>query len=352
MKDQVLDDEQVVEAPKYNLNQIRTRATRLPEITTEEWNNLDINKDNREIVDEFLKEGCRNLSPKTVKQYKSALRIFAKFVLENSKNLPFYKITRRGFLKYQNWLLDNGLSSSGVRLKRAAISSLLKYCETIVAEEDDDWAEFKNFMNQVDPPVKTKTYEKIPITEEEFKKMKKFLLENKRYRDYAIVVTLMRTGMRIGELRQLKLTESEKEIPTKKKFIRTDVVRGKGRGVDGKAITYILTREVLAAIRLWVKHRRDTECEYLFVSESKKGAKQISENYFSTVCTRYLVPLCERRINPHLFRGSAATHFLEQGLDIKSVKKILNHESVETTSSFYDLRDEDDMLEEEFNKML
>src|SRR5689334_829447 len=91
------------------------------EISDEQW--LSVNKDNRRIVEEFLKQS-KQLSPQTLKQYASGLRIYFYWVKENAGDKAFYDLRSRDYLFYQNSLVDRGLSSSAIKLKRSAVSSL------------------------------------------------------------------------------------------------------------------------------------------------------------------------------------------------------------------------------------
>ena len=109
-------------------------ADKLPTVTEEQWQKL--NKFNRTITTEFLEEST-SLSPKTLRQYFSALRIFFFWVYEHCDDKSLLEIKSRDFLKYQNFLVRRGMSSSGVRLKRAAISSLNGYIITYYEEKEN-----------------------------------------------------------------------------------------------------------------------------------------------------------------------------------------------------------------------
>lgn len=82
---------------------------KLEEVTDEQW--MLVNEKNRSMVKEFLNESTQ-LSPYTLKQYESCLRIYFNWIRENANDKPFYEIRGRDFLMYQNWLVRRGLSSS------------------------------------------------------------------------------------------------------------------------------------------------------------------------------------------------------------------------------------------------
>lgn len=57
-----------------------------------------------------------------------------------------------------------------------------------------------------------------------------------------------------------------------------------------------------------------------------------------------------RRINPHIFKASAITHLLEQGVPMNLVSKyVAQHNDISTTQTFYDLRDFEEEKGQIFN---
>lgn len=335
------------ELKEFENNMYRERCPKLPDITKEEWQKLNINSDNRELIDEFLLEST-HLRPKSLKQYTSALRIFAKYVMEYLSNRPIYELKKKDFLRYQNFLVRHGMSSKGIKFKRSAVSSMCNYLETYYFGEDDRFDKFRNIVKGVENPAPNDVYKKVLVSEEEYQLMKNTLLEDGKIRDYAMFVTCMETGMRGGELRQLKRTEAYKTIDEKSGYVLSDVLYGKGKG-DGKPLEYMINKEALEAIQMYEKTRdKNDGCEYLFVT-NYGGIKQVSENYFETVCREYLSDIVSRRINEHLFRASCATRLLLRGVpEILVSKYVLHHEDL-STLKHYDLRDFEEEKAQIFN---
>ena len=75
---------------------------KIEEVTDEQW--MLVNEESRKMVEEFLRESTQ-LSPYTLGQYASCLRIYFNWIRENANNKPFYEIRSRDFLMYQNWLV-------------------------------------------------------------------------------------------------------------------------------------------------------------------------------------------------------------------------------------------------------
>lgn len=107
--------------------------------------------------------------------------------------------------------------------------------------------------------------------------------------------------------------------------------------------------DVLEYWRLWVE-KRGYENEYIFTTKNGNTITHMSKNWANVFCHEILSPILGRRVNPHLFKASCVTYMLEQGKDMKLVSKyIAQHQSVDVTSNYYDLRSFDDELDDLFN---
>ena len=154
------------------MHMLRERADKNTEVDDTLWK--QVNKENRDLVEEFLSVN-KQLSEQTIKQYTSGLRQFFYYVHENLADKPFYKVSKRDFMKYISYLTDRGLSSSALGFKKSSVSSFCNYIENIVADEVDEYKGFRNFTRGLPAISKNKVYEKVAITEEEYNKIMKAL---------------------------------------------------------------------------------------------------------------------------------------------------------------------------------
>lgn len=324
------------EMKEFETNMLRERCPKLPDIKEEQWKNLKINEENRELIEEFLLEST-HLRPKSLRQYTSALHIFAKYIMDYLNNKAIYQLKKRDFLRYQNFLVRHGMSSKGIKFKRSAVSSMCNYLETYYFGEDNRFDKFRNIVKGVENPAPNDVYKKVLVSEEEYQLIKETLLEDNRIRDYAMFIVCMETGMRGGELRQLKRKEAYKQVDEKLGYVLTDIIYGKGKG-DGKPLEYMINREAMEAMKLYEKTRdKNDGCEHLFVT-NYGGIKQVSDNYFETVCREYLSDIVSRRLNEHIFRASCSTRLLLSGVPEILVSKYVLHHNDLSTLKFYDLR--------------
>jgi len=333
---------------------------KIDEVTDEFWEN-EILEENRMFIDEYLGQQQR-LSKETIKQYRSGLRIFAKWVHEYCMpkgKVRIVKLKPRDAYKYQNWLGEKGLSPSAIKFKRSTVSSLCNYIELYYAEEEE-YLGFRNIYTKAIPSVtKASVKEKIPLTVEEMETISAELTKREDWQKLAYLWFTYSTGCRREESRQVLAEVSEYEIKSvtikdketkkdvEKNFYLTHTIRAKGGGKIGKPRKFSFDIRAMEAIKLWMNKRaigaKDDNCDYLFVSNTKDGYKQVSANTFNLWCEDFSKIIGGKAVHPHLFRSTRATHAKEAGVDIKDIQRLLGHESSQTTEIYIVSDDSDDL---------
>jgi len=312
---------------------------KLSEITDEQWNS--VNEINRKIAEEFLRESIQ-LSDETLRQYASALRIFYYYIKQNAENKNFYDIKPKDFLLYQNWLIRRGLSSSAIRLKRSAISSLNGYIEVYYQE---DYPIFRNFINKkILAPQQVFVNDKNPLTLDEYKHLCDELEKMEKWQELAYLCFSFSTGARRNEVKQFLKKDilSTPKIIGGNKIYQTSEIRCKGRGKIGKIRRLQFDEDAFSAIQKWLAVRGDDECIYVFVAKKNRKVKQISSEAFNNLCSTLFEGIVGRRIHPHAIRSARATTLvMEQHKDIKIAQKLLGHLNSATTEIYVHRTDED-----------
>lgn len=329
-------------------NMLRERAKKLPDITDEMWE--QVNPLYREAVKEFL--DSTQLSKQTRKQYISALKQFGWFIKDSLNNKPFNKLKKRDGIRYVNYLrVDRGMSSSGINLKKSAVSSLCQYVENYWADDYYDengeliFETFRNFMQGLPPVLKTQTYNKVKITKEEYDLMMKTLESDEDYLGMAWLAVAFNVGARRSEIIQFKTSILSQPFNKSGKFKKHPPVRGKGRGEEGKLLEFLFYPEALKYIQLWID-KRGYDHEYIFTLGNKDDIRVMNANWADYFCEHTLSHILGRRINPHIFKASCITYLLEQGIDMKIVSKNFAHHNSTETTEIYNLMDTSDELEE------
>jgi integrase/recombinase XerC len=149
----------------------------------------------------------------------------------------------------------------------------------------------------------------------------------RRLRDRTVLEFLYSTGCRIGELVALDVTDLNLKD-------RTATVMGKG----SKERTVFIGGAALAALREYLSYRklralRDADSQRALFLNAKgarltdRGVRFILSSYLQTA-------RLGKRVTPHTFRHSFATHLINRGADIRAVQELLGHSSLSTTQVY------------------
>lgn len=317
---------------------------KIESITEEQWS--AVKEENRKMVNEFLEQSTQ-LSPQTIKQYTSGLRIYFWWISAFAENKAFHEIRSIDYLKYQNFLVKNGLSSSAIKFKRSAVSSFNNYVETYYS---DQFKTFRNYITKaISNPPPVFVNEKEPLTLEEYKTLCESLEKQEMWQQLAYLKFSFSTGCRRAEARQLlkEVVEYEPKIIQKEdgeiKTYFTHPIRCKGRGVSGKVRKLQFDEDAMIAIKKWLEVRGEDNCIHVFVAKSNGEYKQVGEGTFNNWANNYFEKIVGRRFHPHLIRETRATTLVvEQGKDIKAAQKLLDHQSSTTTEIYVIRKDEND----------
>lgn len=314
--------------------------------TEEEFREL-VDPITQELVDDFLSQSQK--SNQTLKQYKSGLYIFCRFVHDELRNKPVTELKVRDAMKYQNKLVDIGLSDSAIKFKRSVVSAFYLHIEAFWSEE---YPNVRNIFTKAVPNVgNEKKKEKIPLTSAEITKLTQHLMDTKKWQQLAYLTYTYQTGCRREESRQLKKEVAEYEkyvnpLGDVKNYYLTHPIRAKGRGKTGKVRKFQFGDDAMVALRKWIEERGEDDCEFVFVQRSRETGqyKQINADTFNSWCTQW-GEFLGKKVHPHLLRSSRATNsVVEDGKDIKAVQQLLGHNSSSTTE-IYVVRNDDDAVD-------
>ena len=323
--------------------------SKMKDVSMEEWEK--VNDFNKSITNEFLEQ--QHLSPHTLKQYTSALKIFFKWVYDNCQNKAITDLKPRDALRYQNFLMGKGLSSSGVKLKRSAVSSLCGFIELYYT---DDYPLFRNiYSKQIPNPPKTNKNEKKPLTKEELDLLINTLKEREEWQMVAYISFSYWSGARRSEVAQIikEIITYEKVIDKKtgeyKDYYMTSPIRCKGKGKEGNLRKLVFNDDSKRDIEKWLEVRGEDDCEFVFVKKQKDGkVAPLAPSAFNYWCKEIFSEILGRRVHPHQLRSTRATHLVVyDNKDIKTAQAILGHQSSETTS-IYVIRDDSDDMDDAF----
>lgn len=321
-------------------------ATHSDAITEDMWNS--VNPFNKRLVEEFL-DNATHLSVQSRKTYVSALKIYFYWIKENREDKKCTDIKSKDYLFYQNSLVKRGLSESALKIKRSPISIFNQY---IMLYYEDEFPTFRNYVTSNIPVPKTGfVHKKEPLNPDEYEKLCIELEKLEEWQKLAYLKFTYSTGCRRAESMQL-LKEVINYEPQKKIVkvkdddgneceiesvaYRTHDIRCKGRNIVGKVRKLQFGEDVMYYLKKWIEVRGEDDCPYVFVKKLKDGkCSQISETTFNYWCNNLFYEIIGRRVHPHIFRESRATNLVVyEKKDIETARKLLGHESSETTKIY------------------
>ena len=257
-------------------------------------------------------ESEKKYSKHTVSAYINDLEEFNKFLNINRVKLNEklnYSFVRQWIVE----LSENGLSNRSINRK---ISSLKSYFNFLIAINKLNVSPLKLHRNlKVEPKII------IPFNEREMDKVFEIFNNNsgKLDRDFLIIEILYSTGIRRDELINLKF----EDIYFEQGLIKVLGKRNKERLVP-------VLPNLLSKIKKYSSNNSINS--YLFKS---KNGKKISPSTIYRIVKKYFRQISSKnKISPHVLRHSFATHMINNGADINSVKEILGHSSLASTQIY------------------
>ena len=265
----------------------------------------------------------RGLSTNSIKSYENDLNKFLNFLqIEKNKYKPDEVTTD---------LIKEFIYDISKKLKSSSQSRIISGIRNFY-----DYLIFENIIsnNPVDNIELPKIEKKLPniLSIEEIDRIINNINKEKpeSERNIAIIETLYGCGLRVSELINLKISN----LFFSEDFI---IVTGKGNKqrlvpiseVNKKSInSYILNSRGKLKIK---EECKDT----LFLN--RRGSKLSREMIFTIIKKLVLKSKINKKISPHSFRHSFATHLLENGADLKSIQQLLGHQSITTTEIYMHL---------------
>lgn len=156
-------------------------------------------------------------------------------------------------------------------------------------------------------------------------------------RNRAILETLYSCGLRVSELCNLKMSDL---------YFTEGFVKVEGKGSKQRIVP--ISQRAIKEIRYWLIDRQAWRVkpgyeDYVFLARWGKGISRIM--IFHLIKELADKAGITKKISPHTFRHSFATHLLEGGANLRAIQAMLGHESI-TTTEIYTHIDRDRLRQE------
>lgn len=265
----------------------------------------------------------RGLSDNSIENYRYDIVKLINYLEEHEIQISPLKISEE---KIQEFIYEVSKSMSA-RSQSRIISGLRSFFDYLVFE---DYRK-DNPLELVESP---KIGRKLPdtlSTEEIDRLIESIDLSHPQgERNRCILETLYSCGLRVSELITLKLSD----LYFDEGFIRVVGKGDKQRLVPISPLTVKYINLYIDQIRVHLPIQKGLE-DTLFLN---RRGKQLTRAMIFTIVKQTAVKAgVKKKISPHTFRHSFATHLLENGADLRSIQQMLGHESIITTEIYMHL---------------
>jgi len=270
----------------------------------------------KSFLDYILLE--KKYSQHTVTAYKNDITSFQGFCINEFGSEDIVNVN---YAQIRNWivsLVNSGISNQSINRKVSSLKSFYKFLQKTKQLTSNPLIKHKalKVAKRVQVPFSEKEIESVINSNDE-------IIDFESVRDKLIVELLYSTGMRRNELVNLKLSDIDKS----NRVVKVLGKRNKERYIP-------LLKSVLGSLTIYHEFRSEikTDQSYLFITKNGKKiydtlVYRIINNYFSSVSSKV-------KKSPHVLRHSFATHLLNEGADLNSVKELLGHSSLASTQVY------------------
>lgn len=275
-------------------------------------NNIDFFQDYLQLEKKY--------SPHTVLAYINDLNFFQNYI---QINFDQTKLEEVNYSLIRSWIVamvDNQISNSSINRKTSSLKAFYKFL-------------LKTKQIEINPLLKHKALKtpkiiQIPFSEKELDNV----LNNLKFpegfegiRDKLIIDLFYTTGIRRTELINLKLSNIN---------FSTNTIKVLGKRNKERIVP--LLPIIFDQIKLYLKERANleqiTDGDYFFLTT--RGVK-VNDSFVYRIINYYFSNVSEKvKKSPHILRHTFATHLLNNGADLNSVKDLLGHSSLASTQIY------------------
>jgi integrase/recombinase XerD len=275
----------------------------------------------KELIENFLDYLSleRGLAYNTIISYRYDLLKYYDFII-SKKHITFEDLNREIINDYYHYLGSINLGINSIFRNLVALKMFYRFLFT------EEFTK-KDLTNLIDFPRMRK---KLPIA----LSLKELdtILDERNFkgilgkRDQAIMELLYATGMRVTELISLK----RNDIKLEHRLLKCTGKGNKERWVPFTDRAHDSLFYYIKYIRTRLIKKRDTNL--LFINNhgnpiSRQGVFYLIKNYAKKSGIK-------KKVTPHTFRHTLATHLIENGADLRSIQELLGHSDISTTQVY------------------
>jgi integrase/recombinase XerC len=256
----------------------------------------------------------------TVNAYLKDLEFFQSFLNENFDQMQLVDINYSMIRSWIVEMVDSGILNASINRKVQSLKSFYKFLLKTKQIESSPLLKHK--------ALKTAKTLQIPFSEKELNNVLNHIVYKSGFegiRDKLIIDLFYTTGIRRAELLGLKLKDVNQ-------FNNTIKVLGKRNKERILPLLPIISQQIIQYLseRIQLESIKDDEYFFLMLNGVKLNESfvyRLINYYFSTVSEKV-------KKSPHILRHTFATHMLNSGADLNSIKEFLGHSSLASTQIY------------------
>ena len=258
----------------------------------------------------------RNYSSHTIKAYQNDLTAFQVFC---SHEFEVTSLAEVGYPIIRSWILSlskKGISNLSINRKVSSLKSFFKFLQKIGEIESNPLIGHK--------ALKVQKKIQVPFSKKEILEVMDAIQGDdfESVRNRLVIEMLYATGIRRTELLHMKLSDID---------FSENVIRILGKRNKERFVPILST--MLISIHNYLPLRNElAENDYLFVTS--KGNKMYETLVYRIINSYFSLASTKLKKSPHILRHSFATHLLNEGANLNSVKELLGHSSLASTQVY------------------
>ncbi len=272
-----------------------------------------------ELVERFIEymRLMKNASEHTLRAYKSDLDAFYRFLKKEKLPTDLKDISKREIRFFLGELTQEKKSTKTVLRRLSSLRSLYRYGLREKRVE-------RSPLDDIESPKKGK---KLPVSIT-YSQVELLLSQPDTetylgYRDRVMMELLYSSGLRLSELTGLNCEDFDERSETLNIF-------GKGKKQRKAPITGSAAKWLLSYLEHPKRESKDKKAIFLNRWGTRINPRSVDRNFAIYLQKSGL----SERITPHTIRHTIATHWLENGMDLKTIQLLLGHNSLATTTIY------------------
>jgi integrase/recombinase XerD len=261
------------------------------------------------------------LSANSINAYINDINKLLDFLKDNFKGITPQKVRLNHLKSFVEWLNGKGVSP---RTQARTISGIKSYFKYLLIEEKIN-SDPTSLLES--PRIGRKLPDILSIEEIDMLINSVDIEKPEGQRNKAILETLYSCGIRVSELVNLKMSNL---------FFDQGYIKVEGKSNKERLVP--ISNRAIKEINIYLEgYRKSLKIvpsaqDILFLN--RRGQMLSRVMIFTVIKTLALQVNLNKKISPHTFRHSFATHLIDGGADLRSVQEMLGHESILTTEIY------------------